>query len=142
MQLPEAILKFNQMYKLPAPAAPTLDAVGDVRTRILNFTKTLRKEIDEGADIIDKMNQGQEPIDTLVELSDWFGDIVIYALSEAQKYGIPYEPIIGIIMKSNFSKENPDGTTTYDDAGKVMKGVNYWKPEPQIKTLLLEYTPK
>jgi predicted HAD superfamily Cof-like phosphohydrolase len=115
--------------------------VGDIRARILKFNKTLRDELDEGGDLLFMMNQKPEMTEAaiLTELADWFGDIIVYAASEMRKYGIPLDQTLHIIMESNFSKNNPDGTTTYDENGKVMKGVNYWKPEPKISSMLGTY---
>jgi hypothetical protein len=39
-------------------------------------------------------------------------------------------------MQSNFSKLGEDGKPIYDERGKVMKGGNYWKPEPKISEIL------
>jgi predicted HAD superfamily Cof-like phosphohydrolase len=44
---------------------------------------------------------------------------------------------LGIIMASNMSKLGPDGKPIYDERGKVLKGPNYWKPEPMIKRMIL-----
>jgi hypothetical protein len=39
-------------------------------------------------------------------------------------------------MDSNESKLDANGNPIYDSNGKFLKGPNYWKPEPKIKTLL------
>ncbi len=46
------------------------------------------------------------------------------------------EEILDVIMESNFSKLDQDGNPSYDERGKVLKGPNYWKPEPKIKEIL------
>lgn len=138
MKIFDTIPQFNLFYDMPAPAVPTLSEVGDPVARILGFTKTLREEIDEGAEIIDKINQGADELEVLTDLADWFNDIVVYALSEATKYGIPSESVLGIIMESNSSKRQADGSVLKDENGKVLKGPNYWKPEPRIRALLEE----
>lgn len=45
--------------------------------------------------------------------------------------------MLDVIMDSNESKLGADGKPIYDENGKFLKGPNYWKPEPRIKTLLL-----
>ena len=70
------------------------------------------------------------------DISDVLGDLVVYIRSEATKYGIELEKTLDIIMQSNFSKLGEDGKPIYDERGKVMKGPNYWKPEPKIQKLL------
>jgi predicted HAD superfamily Cof-like phosphohydrolase len=134
----KTIEEFNKFYGLPCPSKPTLGEVGNPVSRILGFTKTLRDEIDEGADIIAKIHEGATDLEVLTDLADWFNDIVVYALSEAAKYGIPSEQVLGIIMDSNFSKKQADGSVLKDEHGKVIKGPAFWKPEPQIKTIIQE----
>jgi predicted HAD superfamily Cof-like phosphohydrolase len=49
---------------------------------------------------------------------------------------LPLDQVLAIIMQSNFSKLGADGLPIYDERGKVMKGPNYWKPEPKIQAML------
>jgi predicted HAD superfamily Cof-like phosphohydrolase len=134
----QTIKDFNQFYGLPCPDKPTLLEVGNPVSRILGFAKTLRDEIDEGADIVAKIHDGADDLEVLTDLADWLNDIVVYALSEAAKYGIPSEQVLATIMDSNFSKKQADGSVLKDEHGKVLKGPAYWKPEPKIKELLKE----
>lgn len=116
--------------------------------RMRDFKRTLLNEIEEVEDIIQKIGesfatpQGEEPKysveDFLTDMADWLGDIQVYCASEMVKYGLPNNDVLGIIMQSNFSKLQLDGTTKYDEAGKVEKGPLYWKPEPKIKELILK----
>mgnify|MGYP003351314656 CR=1 FL=1 len=46
------------------------------------------------------------------------------------------EEVLDIIMDSNESKLGADGKPIYDANGKFLKGPNYWKPEPKIKSML------
>jgi hypothetical protein len=43
-------------------------------------------------------------------------------------------------MESNFSKLDRNGEPIYDARGKVMKGPDYWKPEPKITEILKNYS--
>jgi len=131
------IRKFNEMYGFPCLDKPTLP--DDTPARLVNFTKILREELDEGFDIIENFhNKSTTDLDTLTELADWLGDIMVYCASEGAKYGLPMQQVIDTIMQSNFSKMGADGKPIKDSRNKLMKGPNYWKPEPKIATLLKE----
>jgi hypothetical protein len=47
--------------------------------------------------------------------------------------GVNPATIMFLIMQSNFSKLDENGNPIYDERGKVLKGPNYWKPEPKIR---------
>lgn len=130
----EDILKFNTMYGFPCPDKPTLPA--DVPTQVMNFTKILREELDEGYALIENYHKRDDHAETLTEVADWLGDIIVYCASEAAKYGLPLEQIIQVIMQSNFSKLGDDGKPIKDERNKLLKGPGYWKPEPEIAKLL------
>ena len=151
----EDIKKFNALYKIESNDSPSLPSM----ERLKNFKNILSEELEEIDEIIEKYVQlitpyiyslGENPsqeqinlavpidkkIEILTELADWLGDIKVYAASEARRYGLPIYDVLDIIMQSNFSKLGADGKPIYDERGKVMKGPNYWKPEPKIKELL------
>ncbi len=122
-------------------------AVDILTKRLWDFKKTLNKELQEVDDIINKLAKtktsevGEDvyPLeDFLTDMADWLGDIQVYCASEMVKFGLPNNDILQIIMQSNFSKLQADGSTKYDANGKVEKGPLYWKPEPRIKELILE----
>lgn len=131
------IEEFNKLYRLPVNYHPTLSIGEPVNQRLLNFKKTLIDEINEMDDVVDAYFFHSD-IETLVQLSDLLGDIIIYCASEARKFGIPLTKVLGIITESNMSKLGEDGMPIYNEDGKVMKGPDYWKPEPVIKQLLEE----
>jgi predicted HAD superfamily Cof-like phosphohydrolase len=141
-QLLESCGGFNQMYRLPTAEYPTISALNeDWRTRLTGLAKTLHGEVDEIDDILDSravagVLEDEQELDLLVEIGDLLGDLCVYAHSEAAKFGLPLNEILEIIMESNASKLNEDGSASYDGNGKVTKGPNYWKPEPRIKELL------
>lgn len=157
------ILYFNGMYKLPVAPFPTifkvahaeqdknpkLNAAEAVIHRLKSFKKILGDELNEIDLIINhvetngqKHDAGVEPLyrpeDFLTDMADLLGDIMVYCASEMAKYGIPQKETLAIIMSSNFSKLDNDGNPLYDSTGKVLKGPNYWKPEPMIKKMLEE----
>jgi hypothetical protein len=128
------IEKFNEMYRLPVPASPTLR-----HARFEDFRKILQEEVDECDDIslafseIAAADKDTNEYDVLTMAADWLGDIVIYAMNEMRRLGLKPDAILSIIMQSNFSKLDEEGNPIYDERGKVMKGPNYWKPEPKIR---------
>jgi hypothetical protein len=78
-------------------------------------------------------------LDILTDIADLMGDFQVYCGSEMKKFGIPQDPVLVIIMDSNFSKMGADGKPIYDENGKLQKGPGYWKPEPRITQLLASY---
>lgn len=140
----QQIVKFNEMYKLPSNDEPTMLSP----QRIKDFQDILGEEVEEANDIHAKYEKLLEEnggtltpeahLEVLTDMSDWLGDIVVYCTSEARRWGIPLEKVLGIIMDSNFSKLGANGEPIYDERGKVMKGPGYWKPEPKIREMLTD----
>lgn len=130
----DRIRAMNAMYKLPA--SENLSIPTNVAERLRKFKTTLLDEVHEIDDIVAAAERGDAPLDVAVAIADLLGDVIVYCRSEALKYGIPLEKVLGIIMDSNESKLGADGKPIYDDNGKFLKGPNYWKPEPAIRELL------
>lgn len=124
----EDIKKFNETFGVESNHAPTNLGAG----RLEKFIDILLEEMEEGEGI-----PHIDSIETLTEISDWFGDLIIYIASEARRWGIPLDGILKIIMESNFSKLDQNGKPIIDERGKILKGPNYWKPEKAIKELLI-----
>jgi predicted HAD superfamily Cof-like phosphohydrolase len=139
MSFQEAIKQFNEMYRLPGSNSPTLDVGVPVAQRLRDFKHILAEELDEIDDIIAMVESAEHPtLDTLTALADLLGDIQVYCASEMRKFGLPQDDVLRVIMESNFSKLGADGKPIYDERGKVVKGPNYWKPEPKIAQLLAQ----
>lgn len=136
----EDIEKFNGIYKLPVNATPTLDVGVPAAERMAAFKDILLEEIHEIDEIIAAHQAGKDPLEVLTMLADLLGDIQVYCASEMAKFGLPLDQVLSIIMQSNFSKLGADGLPIYDERGKVMKGPNYWKPEPKLQAMLKEMT--
>ena len=130
------IEKFNSIYKLPVSAVPSLVVGVPVAERMASFKNILMEEVHEMDEIIAAQNAGNDPIEVLTMLADLLGDIQVYCASEMAKFGLPLDQVLAIIMQSNFSKLGADGLPLYDERGKVLKGPNYWKPEPKIQAML------
>jgi hypothetical protein len=134
----ELIQRFNKMYRLECPRGPsTRGARADLINILKLFRDILEEELSECDDIIKLIEApGNTPLAILTEIADWLGDIMVYCASELAKYGLRSEDVLRIIMASNFSKLGADGKPIYDERGKVLKGPNYWKPEPMIQRLI------
>lgn len=152
------IARMHNIFRLPIAAEPTLEVGQDPIARLDGFQKTLMDELrewdtaDEGKlSIRDKLiaykelhtdsNASPEQLEearqeVLVDIADWFGDLIVYCRSEAMKFGLPLEDVIDAIMGSNFTKIGP-GEPQYDANGKVMKNMDYFvPPEDAIRTIL------
>lgn len=122
------IEKFNAMYKMEAPSVPTLDL-----NRAENFNNILQEEVNEFEDIFIAAGEEASESDIITMQADLYGDIIIYCASEMRRIGLDPQTVLEIIMQSNFSKLDANGLPIYDERGKVLKGPNYWKPEPMLK---------
>ena len=130
------------MYKLNMPSKPKLRELKVLK----GFQSIIAEEVEEAGDIFrmyknvkySKNLSSEERLEILTAVSDWLGDIVVYCFTQAQSWGLPMEEILDVIMESNFSKLDKDGNPIYDERGKVLKGPNYWQPEPKIKEILKE----
>jgi predicted HAD superfamily Cof-like phosphohydrolase len=137
----DKIAAFNKLYGLPVndvPCIPFSDTPkrtvrSQLMARLDEFQSILHEEVREGEEITQKINAGDMPVEVLTEIADWLGDIQVYCASEMRKFGLDNDVVLGIIMASNMSKLGEDGKPIYDERGKVMKGPNYWRPEPQIR---------
>ncbi len=125
------IREFNEMYGLPINDKPT--DLG--KKQLIDMASIIGEEVSEFTDIIDNWDK-QDSFDNLTDISDLLGDLIVYCCTFARRWGLDIESTLHIIMKSNFSKLGDDGVPIIDERGKVMKGVNYWKPEPQIKEMI------
>ncbi len=126
----QKIRKFNKMYELEVNDKPT--NLGYDRFKKLQ--DILQEEMDEGVDIACRFGDADD-IDIMVDMADWLCDIMVYCSTFATTWGIDVEQVMNIIMESNFSKLDRDGNVIKDERGKVLKGEDYWKPEPKIKEL-------
>ena len=134
------IRAFNKLYNLPCPAAPTIPSRPELGRELNAFYDILLEECKEVYDILQAIDGpvGHEcDEDILTDIADWLGDIMVYCASQLAKYGLQSDDVLGIIMASNMSKLGPDGKPIYDERGKVLKGPNYWQPEPMIKRMIL-----
>lgn len=129
----DRVKSFNKTFGIHTPQVPNIDRIA-ARDRLDLFLHMIKAEIREGDEIYKQMGD-MALLDVMTNLADWYGDIIVYCASEMARHGLPPEAVLAIIMDSNDSKLQADGTALFID-GNLQKGPNYWKPEPKIRTLI------
>ena len=64
----------------------------------------------------------------LLEVADALTDILYVTYGAGHAFGIDLDRCFEEVQNSNMSKLGEDGKPIYNDAGKVMKGPKYFKP--------------
>jgi len=65
----------------------------------------------------------------LKEAIDALTDILYVTYGAGHAFGVNLDECFDEVQKSNMSKLDGDGKPIYNEAGKVMKGPNYFKPD-------------
>ena len=65
----------------------------------------------------------------LLETADALTDILYVTYGAGHAFGIDLDKCFEEVQNSNMSKLGEDGKPIYNDAGKVMKGPKYYKPD-------------
>ena len=65
----------------------------------------------------------------LLEVADALTDILYVTYGAGHAFGINLDMCFDEVQNSNMSKLGEDGKPIYNEAGKVMKGPNYFKPD-------------
>ena len=65
----------------------------------------------------------------LLEVADALTDILYVTYGAGHAFGINLDDCFNEVQNSNRSKLEENGKPIYNDAGKVMKGPNYFKPD-------------
>ena len=81
----------------------------------------IKEEIDELTDAMKNKD--------LLEVADALTDILYVTYGAGHAFGIDLDRCFEEVQNSNMSKLDEDGKPIYNDAGKVMKGPNYFKPD-------------
>ena len=63
------------------------------------------------------------------ETADALTDILYVTYGAGHAFGINLDECFNEVQNSNMSKLDDNGKPIYNDAGKVMKGPNYFKPD-------------
>ena len=65
----------------------------------------------------------------ILEVADALTDILYVTYGAGHAFGINLDDCFREVQNSNMSKLSADGKPIYNQAGKVMKGPNYFKPD-------------
>ena len=65
----------------------------------------------------------------LLEVADALTDILYVTYGAGHAFGIDLDKCFNEVQDSNMSKLDESGKPIYNDAGKVMKGPKYFKPD-------------
>ena len=76
---------------------------------------------------LDELKQAIENKD-LLEVADALTDILYVTYGAGHAFGIDLDSCFEEVQNSNMSKLGNNGKPIYNDAGKVMKGPNFYKP--------------
>ena len=104
---------FGQEVK-PEPSFST-DKINKLRIDLIN---------EEWEELTDAMNKKD-----LLEVADALTDILYVTYGAGHAFGVNLDKCFEEVQNSNMSKLDEDGKSIYNDAGKVMKGPNYFKPD-------------
>ena len=77
---------------------------------------------------LDELTEAMKNKD-LLEVADALTDILYVTYGAGHAFGIDLDKCFDEVQRSNMSKRGADGNPIYNEAGKVMKGPNYFKPD-------------
>ena len=81
----------------------------------------IKEELEELKNAINKKD--------IQEVADALTDILYVTYGAGHAFGINLDKCFEEVQNSNMSKLGEDGKPIYNEAGKVMKGPNYFKPD-------------
>ena len=81
----------------------------------------IKEELAEFKEAIDKKD--------LLEVADALTDLLYVTYGAGHAFGINLDDCFNEVQNSNMSKLGTDDKPIYNEAGKVMKGPNYFKPD-------------
>ena len=113
----EKVGLFMKTFGQEVKTTPNLSSgkINDLRIGLIN------EELEEFKDAI-KNNDLKEAADALT-------DILYVTYGAGHAFGINLDKCFDEVQRSNMSKLGKDGKPIYNDAGKVMKGPKYFKPD-------------
>ena len=113
----EKVGLFMKTFGQEVKTKPSLsnDKINKLRVDLID------EELSEFKDAI-KNNDLKEAVDALT-------DILYVTYGAGHAFGVNLDKCFGEVQRSNMSKLGADGKPIYNDAGKVMKGPKYFKPD-------------
>ena len=112
--------EFHKVFKIgDAPNEPTLINIKDYNLRYELMREENYEYLDACAD------------NDLIEVADALGDQLYILCGTILKHGMQHkiEEVFNEIHRSNMSKLDENGEPIFRSDGKVLKGVNYFKPD-------------
>ena len=94
--------------------------LSDAKTNNLRI-ELIKEELEELTEAMQDKN--------LIEVADALTDILYVTYGAGHAFGIDLDKCFEEVQNSNMSKLGEDGKPIYNEAGKVMKGPNYFKPD-------------
>ena len=110
-----------------------------VKTFMKTFGQEVKKQPSFNSDKINKLRYDliREELEELkiaiknkdlLEVADALTDILYVTYGAGHAFGIDLDKCFEEVQNSNMSKLDENGKHIYNEAGKVMKGPNYFKP--------------
>ncbi len=101
----------------------------EVKTKPSLSTEKINKlRIDLIKEELEELTEAMNNKD-LLEIADALTDILYVTYGAGHAFGIDLDKCFEEVQNSNMSKLDENGKPIYNDAGKVMKGPNYFKPD-------------
>ena len=94
----------------------------------LSDAKTNKLRIDLIKEELEELTEAIQD-ENLLEVADALTDILYVTYGAGHAFGIDLDKCFEEVQNSNMSKLGEDGKPIYNEAGKVMKGPNYFKPD-------------
>jgi predicted HAD superfamily Cof-like phosphohydrolase len=113
----EKVKTFMQTFGQEVKIKPSFstDKINDLRYNLI------KEELSELKEAMDNKD--------LLEVADALTDILYVTYGAGIAFGIDLDKCFDEVQNSNMSKLGEDGKPIYNEAGKVMKGPNYFKPD-------------
>tara|TARA_B100000929_G_scaffold3113_1_gene2645 strand:- start:918 stop:1289 length:372 start_codon:yes stop_codon:yes gene_type:complete len=113
----QKVKTFMEIFGQEVKSEPSFSSekINDLRYNLI------KEELAEFKEAIDKKD--------LLEVADALTDLLYVTYGAGHAFGINLDDCFNEVQNSNMSKLGIDGKPIYNDAGKVMKGPNYFKPD-------------
>ena len=113
----EKVGLFMTTFGQEVKTKPSLSSekINNLRISLIN------EELEEFKEAI-KNNDFKEAVDALT-------DILYVTYGAGHAFGVDLDKCFNEVQQSNMSKLGKDGKPIFNEAGKVMKGPNYFKPD-------------
>lgn len=119
------VREFHETFGHIVADEPTLDQTKAVQKLRYDL---IEEELSEFKDAL--------VVGDLVEAADALADLLYVTFGAALVFGIPMDEIFSIVHASNMSKLDENGKPIYRADGKILKGPNFYEPQPLIKEAL------